>query len=111
MIARARDSRPCTTPATVSAVYVIDLNHYLDAKGAIAPERGPARKVADFLTTVVAHASEFDRPQDTPGPICFKCRKRDQRRVDTGLTEDDIVVWHCPACGTQGRISNWRGSF
>jgi len=68
------------------------------------PSVGPRTRCADFLTTVVAHASDFDRPQDTPGPICFKCRKRDQRRVDTGLTEDDIVVWHCPACGTQGRV-------
>ncbi len=87
------------------------MNHFLDAKGAIAPERGPARKMADFLTTVVAHASDFDRPQDTPGTICFKCRKRDQRRVDTGLIEDDIVVWDCPACGTHGRISNRQGDF
>ena len=38
-------------------MYVIDLTHYLDSKGAIAPERGPARKMADFLTAVVAHAS------------------------------------------------------
>jgi hypothetical protein len=92
-------------------MYVIDLTHYLDAKGAIAPERGPARKMADFLTTVVAHASDFDRSDDAPGPVCFKCRKRDQRIVETGITESDVVVWHCPACGTEGRISNWQGTF
>ncbi len=38
-------------------MYVIDLTHYLDAKGAIAPERGPARKMADFLT-----AAAISRP-------------------------------------------------
>ena len=65
-------------------MYVIDLTHYLDTKGAIAPERGPARKMADFLTAVVAHASDFDRSDDAPGPVCFKCRKRDQRVVETG---------------------------
>ena len=65
-------------------MYVIDLTHFLDAKGAIAPARGPARKMADFLTAVVAHASDFDRPADAPGPVCFKCRKRDQRVVETG---------------------------
>lgn len=27
-------------------MYVTDLNHYLDAKGAITLERGPARKMA-----------------------------------------------------------------
>jgi len=92
-------------------LYVIDLTHYLDPKGAIAPERGPARKFADFVTAVVAHATDFDRPDDTPGPLCFKCRKRDQRFVETGLTDDNLIVWRCLACGTEGQVSNWQGSF
>lgn len=92
-------------------MYVIDLTHYLDSKGAIAPELGPAREMAAFLTSVVAHASDFDRSDDVPGPVCFKCRTRDQRVVGTDITEDDVVIWHCPACGTEGRISNWQGTF
>jgi hypothetical protein len=92
-------------------MYVIDLTHYLDPKGAIAPERGPARTLADFVTAAVAHASDFDRSDDTPGPLCFKCRKRDRRAVDTGLTEDDLVVWRCLTCSTEGQISNWQRSF
>ena len=92
-------------------MYVIDLTHYLDAKGVIAPERGPARKFAEFLTAVVAHTTDFDRPDETPGPLCFKCRKRDQRGVDTAITEDDRVVWRCVACGSSGVISNWQKSF
>ena len=70
-----------------------------------------APRMGVFLTTVVAHASDFDRSDDAPGPVCFKCRKRDQRIVETGITESDVVVWHCPACGTEGRISNWQGTF
>jgi ribosomal protein L37AE/L43A len=92
-------------------MYVIDARHYLDDKGGIAPGRGPARKMADFVTAVIARASNFDRADDTAGPVCFRCRKRDHRRVDTGITEDDVVVWHCPACGTQGRISDWQRTF
>lgn len=92
-------------------MYVTDLTHFLDAKGAIAPEPGPARKMADFLAAVVAHASDFNRSADVPGPVCFKCRKRDHRVVDTGITEGDIVVWRCLACGTEGQISNWQGTF
>lgn len=92
-------------------MYVMDLTHFLDAKGAIAPERGPARRLAVFLTSVVAHASDFDRSDDVPGPNCFKCRKRDQHVVETGITEEDVIVWRCPACGTEGQISNWQGSF
>ena len=96
---------------TASATYVIDAKHYLDDKGDIAPVRGPARKMADFVTSVIAHASNFDRSDDTDGPVCFRCRKRDNRRVDTGIAEDDAVVWHCPACASQGRISNWQRTF
>ena len=92
-------------------MYLIDLTHYLDAKGSIAPERGPARKMANFLTAVVAHASDFDRPDDTPGPACFKCRKRDDRQVETGMTGDDAIVWRCPASGIEGRLSNWQDTF
>lgn len=91
-------------------MYVIDARHYLDDKGNIGPDKGPARKMANFITSVIGHASDFDRPENTPGPVCFKCRKRDNNRVDTGMT-GDAVVWHCPACGTDGRISNWTGTF
>ena len=57
--------------------------------------------MADFIISVIGHASDFDRPENTHGPACFKCRKRDNNRVDTCMT-DDAVVWHCPACGTEG---------
>jgi hypothetical protein len=67
--------------------------------------------MADVLTPVVAHASDGDRSNDTPGPICFKCRKCDQRAVETGVTEDDIVVWRCLTCGAEGQISSWQGTI
>ncbi len=38
-------------------MYVIFLDHYLGTEGAVVIERGPARKLADFATTVVAYAS------------------------------------------------------
>jgi hypothetical protein len=94
------------------SMYIIDLTHYLDDRGAIAPDRGPARKLATFLTDVVAHATDFARPDDAPGPLCFKCRKRDQSAVETGISEDDRVIWwHCVTCGTVGQISRWEGTF
>jgi hypothetical protein len=92
-------------------MYVIDLTHDLDARGAIAPERGPARRLSDFLTAVVAHASDVDRSDDAPGPVCFTCRKRDRRVVGTGLAEDDVVVWRCLSCGIEGRTSNRQDAF
>jgi len=92
-------------------MYVIDARHYLNEKGDIAAARGAARRMADFVTSVISHASDFDRPEETPGPACFKCRKRGDHRVDTDIADDDAVTWRCPACGTQGRISNWQGTF
>lgn len=92
-------------------MYVIDARHYLTDKGTIATERGPARKMADFVTSVIAHASDKARADTTPRPTCFKCRKRDDRRVQTAVTDDGVVVWHCQACGTHGRITHWQGTF
>jgi hypothetical protein len=92
-------------------VYSIDLTHYLDARGSIAPERGPARRMAEFVCAVVAHASDFDRREDLPGPVCFKSRKREPHVVETALTEDDLVAWSCPVCAVEGRISHWQDSF
>ena len=92
-------------------MYVIDTTHFLNAKGDIGPEKGPARKMADFITSVIAHASDFDRSDGVPGPVCVRCRKRDDRRVETSMTDGGVVVWHCPTCGTDGFISNWQGTF
>ena len=92
-------------------MYVIDAMHYLDNKGDIAAERGPARKMADFVTSVVAHASDLDRQEETPGPACFKCREREDGLVGTRIAEDGVVVWACPLVARQGRISNWQGTF
>jgi len=67
--------------------------------------------MASFLTAVVVHASDFDRPADVPGPICFKCRKRDQRVVDIATAESGLIVSRRLTCGTEGQISKWRGTF
>jgi hypothetical protein len=92
-------------------MYVIDARHHIERNGFIAVKRGPARKMANFVAAVVAHTSDFDRPEVAPGPVCFKCRKRDGRRVRTSLVDDQTIFWHCPACRTDRRISGWQGSF
>ncbi len=88
-------------------MYVIDARHFLNDKGDIGPVRGPARKLAEFVTAVVAHESNFDRPE-SPGPVCFKCRKSP---VDTAMTEAQTIVWLCPRCAIDGSVSNWEGTF
>jgi hypothetical protein len=90
---------------------VTDLTHFLNTKNAIESQRGPERKMADFLTTVVARASDVDRSAGTSGPLCFKCRKKDRSVVDTAIIEANVVIWRCPARGSEWRILNWQGSF
>ena len=93
------------------ANYVIDLRHWLDEKGAIAATKGTAKRLSDFAAAVVAHESNYDRGGALPGPVCFKCLRRDAGPVQTDTTPDDVIRWQCIACGTQGQISNWQNTF
>ena len=81
--------------------------HFLDDKGAIAPLRGPAKAMADFHAGVIAYATDFDDAGVTL-PRCFKCKKG---TVEAALAQDDAIVWHCPGCLAEGRISNWQGTL
>jgi hypothetical protein len=80
---------------------------FLDDKGAIAPLRGPAKAMADFHAGVIAYSTDFD---DTGVilPRCFKCKKG---TVEAALAQDDAIVWQCPRCQAEGRISNWQGTL
>ena len=88
-------------------MYITDLTHFLDKSGAIGPVKGPARTMAQFNVDAVAHAS--DRTSETlPAPNCFKCKKG---VVEAVMAQDNAVVWVCPKCRIEGRISNWQGSL
>lgn len=88
-------------------MYITDLTHFLDPSGAIAPVKGPARSMAQFLVDTVAHGS--DASGNAPSaPRCFKCKKSTVKAV---RAPDDAIVWACPACRTEGRVSNWQGSL
>ena len=88
-------------------MYVFDLTHFLDKSGAMSPVKGPARAMAQFHVDVVAHACD-SRSKALPPPRCFKCKKG---VVEAVRAIDDAIVWVCPRCRTEGRISNWQGSF
>jgi hypothetical protein len=88
-------------------MYVSDLTHFLDKSGAIGPVKGPARAMAQFHADVVAHASDA-MSEALPAPRCFKCKKA---AVEAIRGQDDAIVWACPRCCTEGRISNWQGSL
>jgi hypothetical protein len=59
----------------------------------------------------VAQGSNFDEP------VTLRCRRRPGRRPCTGvlsiLLDESLedLVWHCPACGDNGVIRGWEGTF
>ena len=89
------------------AMYITDLTHFLDKSGAIGPVKGPARAMAQFHVDAVAHASD-STSETLPAPKCFKCKKG---VIEAVLAQDNAVVWVCPKCHIEGRISNWQGSL
>lgn len=102
-----RDHLARLDEASALPMHITDLTHFLDAAGGLAPVKGPARALAQFLVDVVAHAS--DGSGDAPAaPKCFKCKKG---AITATRAMDHAVVWTCPACGAEGRISNWQGTL
>jgi hypothetical protein len=95
----------------MSDTWVIDLRHFLDPAGAVARLPAPARYLARYWTEIVAQGSNFDEP------VTLRCRRRPRRRPCSGILivllderlED--LVWHCPACGDNGVIRGWEGTF
>ena len=88
-------------------MYVIDIRHFLNHKGEIGPQGGKARKLAEFIAEVIAHESDFDRPE-RPGPTCFKCRKG---QVESLINDIDTILWRCPRCTAEGSITGWQDTF
>ena len=90
-------------------MYISNMTHFLDEDGNIS-KAGPveARELASFLGLVIdAYTSYYtnDR-QEIP---CFN-------EICTGVITTgrsiltDEILWGCPECGIDGRISEWRGT-
>jgi hypothetical protein len=63
--------------------------------------------MADFHAGVIAYATDFDDAGVTL-PRCFKSKKG---TVEAALAQADVIVWHCPRCHAEGRISNRQGAL
>lgn len=94
-----------------TTLFVSDLAHFLDDKGAVGPAHGPARKMADLLCAFVAHATNPETSAATVAPYSFGCCLRDRCCVATGMDAGEISVWHCPSCAAAGQITNWQHSL
>ena len=88
-------------------MYITDVRHFLDEKGAVGPQRGPAKVMAEFHAGAIAFATDFD-DTGVVAPACFKCKKG---VVNPIIAPDDAIYWACPRCKAEGRISHWRGTL
>ncbi len=82
---------------------VTDLRHFLDEKGAIGPKSGPGQKLANYVASIVALATDC---VPKVAPPCMKCKS-----VELGIGFDDArktIYWKCLSCNESGRITNWQ---
>lgn len=91
-------------------MYITDLTHFLDEKGAIAAMPAPARRLAEFLGRVVATGSA-PAALDEAGNAECRCNKCKKGSVIAEIAADDAIECFCGSCGHDGRIANWRRSF
>ncbi len=96
--------------------WITDITHYLDERGAIVSMSGPARRLAQHLGAIVVAVTREPFQSATESGV--PCRRRPSRkpcpgRIRAAITVDDVmdIVWECPSCGDNGRISNWHGTM
>jgi hypothetical protein len=93
------------------AVFVSDLRHFLDMPDD-AP--GPARRMADRLTSVVRSATAGDAGATWVSAL--RCDRRPGRRPCPGhiaVVRTEVppsISWQCTSCGDDGVISGWEQS-
>jgi hypothetical protein len=95
--------------------WMIDITHYLDGSGRI-PDDLPssALRLANYFGSIVASVSArfSGAPHDS-----VRCRRRPGRRPCPGgisgvmRAGSSEIVWHCPVCGDNGVIHNWKGTI
>ena len=89
----------------------VDLRDFLAPNGALAPLSGRGLRLAEYWTQIVAQATLYDEA------TALRCRRRPGRKPCAGLltiffdVDTYDVLWFCPVCDDQGRISGWENTF
>lgn len=79
-------------------MYITNARHFLNDKGAIGPQHGPAKVMAEFHANTIAYATDFEEA-GVNAPTCFKCKKG---QVEAQIAPDDAIDWSCPRCRHRG---------
>ena len=94
--------------------WITDITHFLDDTGGVAAKAGPARRIAEHFGAIIAAVSA--QPLEARTSTRVRCRRRPGRRPCSGEIRavfdcETNIVWECPACGDNGLIQNWQGTF
>lgn len=98
----------------MSETWVIDIRHYLDEGGNLSLPRGPARKLAEYVGSIVHAVTSL--PMDSGLTVTsVRCRCRPKRKhcpadLIAGYSPGDrsVIAWQCPACGISGNVTGWQ---
>lgn len=92
----------------MTKTYVTDITHFLDKNGELIEMPGPARKLASFLVLLIDATTQACPARDSDTHIrCRTIACRGSIRASLA-SRDDEISWHCPECGHNGVIRNWR---
>lgn len=100
----------------MAETWVIDIRHYLDGVGNLSLPPGPARKLAEYVGSIVhAVTSQAKDSGETVTSVRCRCRpkrKPCQSNLLAGCSPADraLINWQCPACGFSGNVIGWQGT-
>ena len=97
--------------------WITDMRHFLNELGEIPEELPPpALKLVLFQGSIVAWLTATGGLRRQVSRTNVICRRNPNRRPCGGEilayfdAASEAVVWECPLCGDNGRISGWEGT-
>ncbi len=94
--------------------WVTNMLHSLDDDGELAAPPGPARRLAEYMGSIV-EAVTSRSPDDTNLWTIVICRRRPGHKpcrtnivADYADGDPITIIWECPACHDNGYITGWQ---
>jgi hypothetical protein len=93
--------------------WVTDIRHYLDDNEELIQEPGPARRLGEYLCTIIEEVTASTRNKGG-WETEVRCRRRPHHKlcegnIVAGFDETDpTITWFCPFCEDNGFITGWQ---
>jgi len=94
---------------------ITNIKHFLDEDGKLPELPVEARKLVDFLSSIIESASgNYDLPVSFAQAECMRTTDNTSCPGDIEVwvyAEDNNIGWQCLECGDEGVISEWSGTI